>query len=365
AFTPRPCPGHLLLKLRDGVEARAAIGKPGQSATTGMPSLDRLNATFRVHAFAAQFPGETHASKASGGHDLADYFVLEFPPSTDLEAIRRAYAADPSVEVAEFDMMMPLDREPNDLGMQWHLETSTGADAHLTGGWNHAVGDATTLLAIADSGVDWQHPDLAANIWINSVEANGVAGVDDDGNGLVDDIRGWDFVSALFNPWPGEDAATPDNDPSDFNGHGTHVAGIADAVTDNALGVCGVGWNCKIMALRIGGSIVDTDGTEQGVVMMSAAAAAVNYARQKGAAAFNCSWGSSNSSGLGAAVDLAVSQGMVICVAAGNDASQAQSYLSSRGDCFDVAATDQGDLIASFSNYGSWIDVCAPGVGIY
>src|SRR5262245_37618399 len=100
AFTPRPCPGHLLLKLRHGVEARAAIGKPGQSATTGMPSLDRLNATFRVHAFAAQFPGETHASKASGGHDLADYFVLEFPPSTDLEAIRRAYAADPSVEVA-------------------------------------------------------------------------------------------------------------------------------------------------------------------------------------------------------------------------------------------------------------------------
>src|SRR5262249_17271954 len=120
-----------------------------------------------------------------------------------------------------------------------------------------------------------------------------------------------------------------------------------------------------IMALRIGGSIVDTDGSEQGVVLMSAAAAAVNYARQKGAAAFNCSWGSSNSSGLGTAVDLAIAQGMVFCVAAGNDASQAQSYLSLRGDCLDVAATDQGDVLAGFSNFGTWIDVCAPGVGIF
>jgi len=363
AFVPHPCPGHLMLTLREGVALQPVPGKAGGPSVTGRPSIDALNATFGVRAFAALFPGETRASKALAGQDLSRYFLLEFDPGVDLDAIRAAFGADPAVESAEFDMMMPLDREPNDLGSQWHVESSTGHDAHLTGGWNHTTGSANVLLAIADSGVDWQHPDLGANIWINTAEQNGVAGVDDDANGFVDDVRGWDFVGSLSGAWPGEDAVTQDNDPRDFNGHGTHCSGIASAVTDNGVGVCGVAWNCKIMALRIGGSI-DSGGNEQGVVLMSSAAAAVNYARVKGATAFSCSWGSSNAGGLGAAVSAAIAQGMVFCVAAGNDAATSQSYLGSRGDCLDVAATDSGDALASFSNRGVWIDVCAPGVAI-
>lgn len=364
AFVPRPCPGHLLLTLREGVDLQTAPGKAGQPAVTGRASLDALNRAFAVHGFAPLFPGETRASKAIAGEDLSRYFLLEFDPSTSLDAVRAAFASDAAVERAEFDMMMPLDREPNDLGSQWHLENSTGHDAHLTGGWNHTIGSTNVLLAIADSGVDWQHPDLSPNIWINTAEQNGVGGVDDDANGFVDDIRGWDFVGSLSGAWPGEDATLQDNDPRDFNGHGTHCSGIAAAATDNGIGVCGVAWNCKIMALRIGGSI-DDGGAEQGVVLMSSAAAAVNYARLKGATAFSCSWGSSNAGGLGAAVTTAIAQGMVFCVAAGNDASTSQSYLASRGDCLDVAATDNGDGLASFSNRGAWIDVCAPGVSIY
>jgi subtilisin family serine protease len=364
AFEPRPAPGRLLLTLRGFVDFVPAAGKPGAVAVVGAAGIDRLNAAFGVHAVTPLFPGETRASKALAGDDLSRYVVLEMDASVDLVSARAAYAGDPAVAAAEFDMMMPVSREPNELGVQWHLESSEGHDAHVTGGWNHSIGSTSVLLAIADTGVDWQHPDLAANIWANTAEVNGTPGLDDDGNGFVDDVRGWDFVTGLGGAWPGEDAAGADNDPRDFNGHGTHVAGIAAAVTDNTVGVAGVGWNCRILALRIGGS-VDSEGAEQGVVLMSAAAGAVNYARVKGAAAINCSWGSSNSGGLGAAVSAAVSQGMVVVVAAGNDASTSTSYLSSRGDCFDVAATAPGDTKASFSNFGSWVDVSAPGVDIF
>ena len=364
AFTPRPLPGRLLITLRDGVELTAWAGKPGDIATTGAAGIDRLNATFGVHSVTALFAGETRQSKAIAGYDLTRYLIFDLDPATDLESARAAYAADPAVAVAEFDMMMPFDREPNEIGQQWYLESTSGHDAHLTGGWNHSIGSTSVLLAIADSGVDWQHPDLAPNIWSNTLEVNGVPGVDDDSNGFVDDVRGWDFVSGLTGAWPGEDASLQDNDPSDFNGHGTHVAGIAAAATDNGVGIAGVGWNCRILALRIGGSINDGGG-EQGVVLMSAAAAALNYARVKGAAAFNCSWGSSNAAGLGAAASSAIAQGMILCVAAGNDNNGSASYLSSRGDCVDVAATDQTDSRASFSNTGAWVDVAAPGVAIF
>jgi len=363
-WAPRPAPGRLLLTLRDGVEFRPATAKPGSAAVTGAAGLDRLNAAFGVHAVTPLFAGETGRSKAIAGYDLTRYIVLEMDPAADLDAARAAYAADVAVAAAEFDMLMPIDLESNDFTQQWHLESTTGHDAHVTGGWNHSTGQSSVLLAIADSGVDWEHPDLAANIWTNTPEVNGTPGVDDDSNGLVDDVRGWDFVSSLGGAWPGEDASVQDNDPRDFNGHGTHVAGIAAAVTNNGIGVAGVGWNCRIMALRIGGSI-DSGGTEQGVVLMSAAASALNYARVKGASAFNCSWGSSNSGGLGAAVSSAVAQGMVVVVAAGNDNGSGASYLSSRGDCMDVAATNNADVKAGFSNYGPWVDVCAPGVNIY
>ncbi len=363
AFVGRPALGRLVVKLRDEVSVQPAPGKAGQAATTGNRSLDALNATFGVQQFAPEFVGASHASKAIAGHDLASYFILQFSDGVDLNAIRAAYAADAAVENAEFDMLMPVSHEPNDLGSQWHLESVTGSDAHLTGGWNHTKGSSSVLLAIADTGVDWQHPDLAANIWSNPGEIAG-NGIDDDADGLIDDVRGWDFVSTLTGAWPGEDAVGEDNDPSDFNGHGTHCAGIAAAVTNNNLGVCGVAYNCKILPLRIGGSINDNQA-EQGVVLMSAAAQAIDFARRKGAVAINCSWGSSNASGLGAACSTAIAAGMVVCVAAGNDNANAPAYLNSRGDCMDVGATGSGDARASFSNFGAWVDVCAPGVSIY
>ncbi len=364
AFEPRPLPGRVVLTLR------APLALP---RTLRSPELDDLQARFAVSRFAPLFD-TVSIGDAAARERLARFFVVDFPAELDLETVRAAYARLESVERVEFDWMQPLLFEPDDAAAQWHHESATGRDAHMTGGWNHSQGDTNVVLAIADSGVDWMHPDLGGsgpggtggNIWTNWSEFHGVPGRDDDGNGKIDDLRGWDFVQILSGAWPGEDSLGADADPRDWNGHGTHVAGIAAARTNNGLGVAGVGFDCRIMPLRIGGSVRDEQtGTEQGVVLMSHAAQAILYAADKHAAAINCSWGSVFWAPLKEAVDIAVAQGMVVVVAAGNDAGDAPGYLSLRGDCFDVAATSAGDHRAGFSNYGSWVDVSAPGVDIY
>ena len=364
AFTPQPVPGRVVLRLRPPLS-----GAP--SAVTS-PDLELLHARFAVTRWAPLFGGPTAPGASKTEALLASFYVVDFPPELDLEMVRSAYAALPEVEGAELDWMHPLYRETDDYAGQWYLESTSGRDAHITGGWNHSIGDTSVVLAIADSGVDWRHPDLGGsgpggtggNIWTNWAEFHGVPGLDDDGNGKVDDVRGWDFVQNLSNAWPGEDTSLPDNDPQDFNGHGTHVAGIAGARTNNGDGVAGVGFRCRIMPLRIGGSVRDNDGVEQGVVLLTHAAEAIRYATAAGADAINCSWGSSFFAPLDAAVDAAVLAGVVVVVAAGNDNDDIPSYLGSRGDCLDVAATTPGDLKASFSNFGPWVDIAAPGVDI-
>ena len=110
---------------------------------------------------------------------------------------------------------------------------------HLPEVWaNYTTGDSSQVIAILDTGVDYNHPDLAANTWVNHAELNGIEGYDDDGNGYVDDVHGWDFINA-------------DNAPLDDNLHGTHVAGIAAAVTDNEIGIAGACWNAQIMPIKV------------------------------------------------------------------------------------------------------------------
>src|SRR5262249_60196138 len=111
----------------------------------------------------------------------------------------------------------------------------------LPEGWDLEQGDSWIVLAIVDTGVLWSHPDLAANIWRNPGEIPG-NGIDDDHNGYVDDVRGWDFVTGVVGSF-GEDVSTPDNDPADYAGHGTSVAGIAGALVNNLSGVAGRGLN--------------------------------------------------------------------------------------------------------------------------
>jgi subtilisin family serine protease len=268
-----------------------------------------------------------------------------------------------------------VSRVPNDpfVPSQWLLRTVSGHDAHVEAAWDVTTGDSTVLIGIADTGVDWQHPDLGGAppyltgaVYTNWAEAAGDSGVDDDQNGYVDDVRGWDFVDST-EVWPGEDGTVPDNDPADFDGHGTQVAGVASALTDNGVGIAGVGWRCKILPLRIGFAADDGTGHEGGFVDMDFAASAIVYATDRGAAAVNCSWESAYSDALDAAVSYAVAAGVAVVVAGGNAGQDTQSgnWLSTRGDCIDIAATDSFDVRASFSSYGTWVDVSAPGVKIY
>jgi subtilisin family serine protease len=147
------------------------------------------------------------------------------------------------------------------------------------------TGVQTCALPIFDTGVDYTHEELAANIWSNPHEIPG-NNLDDDGNGYIDDIRGWDFVDRASGD-PDEDYEEPDNDPLDRHGHGTHVAGIIAAAANNGKGVAGVAYNSMIMPVRA--AYMDASG--EGILESVDAAQAILYAAENGAEVINISWG--------------------------------------------------------------------------
>ncbi len=202
-------------------------------------------------------------------------------------------------------------------------------------------------IAIVDSGTYW-HDDIASNVWQNAAEVNGRAGFDDDGNGFVDDVRGWDFVN-------------DDNVPTDEYGHGTHVGGIAGAVGFNSKGILGVAPSAKIMRLRV----LDASGGGS----VSKIASAIRYAARMGAKVINMSFGgvidSAGRSTLIEAVRYAHSRGSILVAAAGNGGSSVDDFSPANLDyVLSVGATDALDRRADFSNFGSKLDFMAPGVDI-
>jgi subtilisin family serine protease len=243
---------------------------------------------------------------------------------------------------------------PNDehFDEQWGLHNTgqTGgtpdADIDAPEAWDIETGDSEVVIAILDSGVDWDHPDLADNIWINSDES--VDGTDTDDNGFIDDIRGWDFIN-------------DDNDPmDDFYDyyHGTMCAGIAGAVGNNEIGVVGVCWNCKIMPIKI----INSTGWETD----EAAANGIIYAVDNGADIISMSWGGLPSYPLTeGALNYANSLGVIVVAAAGNGNNGKKFYPAAFDNVIAVAATNRNDEREPHSNYGSWVDVAAPGEDIF
>jgi subtilisin family serine protease len=360
-------PDNIYLRNRIIVELKPAaqditVRSVNGTVTTGYVAFDALLNRYNTKAMIREFPAEKPSWESGSKVDISRYYIVYFQDNVNLENALTEFAANPLVNHAEPDSICPVDVVPNDpyWNFLWHLQQGQDHDIDAPEAWDVEEGSTDTILAICDTGVDYEHPDLINKIWHNAgeIESNGI---DDDGNGYIDDTIGWDWVTGAYNIYPGEDGQTPDNDPMDFFGHGTHCAGIAGAEVNNAEGVAGIDWNGKIMCLRAG--YAGSDGN--GYLLMSACAQSINYATYFGATAVNCSWGNNNTGGLGAAVDNAVAAGVLISVAAGNSNSQSPTYLSQRGDCLSVAATDSNDVRASFSNYGSWIDVSAPGVGIF
>jgi subtilisin family serine protease len=222
------------------------------------------------------------------------------------------------------------------------------ADIDATEAWDTTTGSNNVVVAVIDSGVDYNHPDLAANIWINVGEITG-NGIDDDGNGFDDDVWGWDFLDN-------------DNNPMDNDDHGTHVAGTIAAEGDNNTGITGVTWTAKIMVLRF------LDGF--GVGSVADEIEAIDYAIDNGANIINASYESNSpSNSERAAIDRARQAGILFVAAAGNSGSNSiPNYPSSYNldNIIAVAASDQNDNLPPFTGFGfTSVDVAAPGTNTY
>jgi large repetitive protein len=228
------------------------------------------------------------------------------------------------------------------------------ADIDAPEAWSVSTGSPDVVVAVIDSGVDATHPDLGQNMWVNDGEdCSGCRtnGIDDDGNGYVDDWRGWDFANG-------------DNNPADDNGHGTHVAGTVAASGNNGLGVAGVTWSSRIMPLKFLGA--DGSGTTADAI------SAILYARAKGVPILSNSWGGGDfSQALLDAIEQTDASGELFVAAAGNDFTNTdlEPFYPAGYDVPNVlvvGASDQFDRKAWFSNYGTRsVDLSAPGTNVY
>src|SRR5262245_43164794 len=235
-------PDHLLIKLRSdaAASARLTFGQPRKDL--GIASLDGLLGSLQARSVERLLPPAPARGKAvAEALGIERWCLVRFGGGVDIEAARASLAAAKEVEIAELDYWGEGGTvRPDDLNFtsQWYLQNDIrpGADIHAGDGRTYTTGSPSVVIGILDSGGDWDHPDLYARIWSNVDEVPG-NGVDDDANGYIDDIRGWDFVNN-------------DNDPMDDHGHGTHVSGIAGAMTNNGWGIAGVDWKCRLLLAK-------------------------------------------------------------------------------------------------------------------
>jgi len=382
-------PDAIVVKF-DEVATKGIKGQRLFAGRTGVSKIDKLIAKYGVRGIRQQFPRAGQKIYRGRPVDLSGWYKLHFNQAVDIAEAVEAFKNSEGVLEAQPIGIHAVHPEPNDPAFddQWHLNQAGSADIHALDAWEIETGNEDIIVAVLDTGVRYFHKDLGGsnasydnpagangNMWINRAEKDGEAGVDDDENGFVDDWIGWDFIDSVSNCWTGEDCATADNDPRDFNGHGTHVAGIIATLNNNGTDIASTagGWGdgvkedygngVKIMPLRIGYSARSL-GVERGFVRMDFAAEALRYAADNGARLANASWSSDNSGGLGESVDYFLAGGGMIFKAAGNENSTSADYLGGRDDIISVAATDRSDCKAGFSNYGTWVDISAPGVSI-
>ncbi|MCH7964851.1 MAG: S8 family serine peptidase [Bacteroidetes bacterium] len=271
---------------------------------------------------------------------------------------------DPAIEYIQKSTNYKMDIIPNDtlLSEQWALEKIQAFDA-----WDNTEGVDTVLLAVIDTGIDYLHPDLQNKIYLNAgemgIDANGndksSNGIDDDGNGFVDDFRGWDFTDRVGFPFDssGGDYLDWDNDPMDEQGHGTYIGGIAGAEVNNITGIAGVAPKIQIVILRA----FDPAGFGE----EDDVAAAILYAVQIGVKVINMSFGDNAFSlVLRDVIRFAYAQGVVLVGSSGNSGSTAPHYPSGYSEVISVGNSTIDDFVASNSNYGSTLDLVAPGSSI-
>ncbi len=361
-----------------------AIVKFKNVASITSTSVENLNKRFDVSGIKKIFKGHMGPSILSP-FDFSAVYKLSFSKEQDVKQVINEYKKDPSVYYAEPNYVMeictpndPYYKEYPDDPNQWGL-FKIGLTSLESGvsGWNIENGTPEVVIAVVDTGVAWNHADLGpvfGNIWINYADpwiywdgepTTEGDRIDNDYNGYIDDGKGWNFVSVSpDNLYPGERGG-PDNNPIDGHGHGTHVAGIISASTNNSIGIAGTAWRCRIMPLRAGFKGVDGGG----YLTDEDAAEAIIYAADNGAHVINMSWGSTSYANIvSEAIGYAYGKGSLLVGAAGNSNTDIEFYPAASDRVIAVGATDRLDRRSVWnffngSNYGSWIGVSAPGGG--
>lgn len=318
---------------------RSLEENPTRLPLSTLPFLDAIGKNHALTNLSRPF----HAAKSSP--ELQRTYLLEFSDYANVESIITKLRATGQIDYAE---KVPLDRAdltPNDpsYSSQWHLNTIGAASA-----WNYFSTGSTINVAIVDNAVDRAHQDLTANIWVNPGETAS-NGIDDDGNGYIDDVNGYDVGDNDNNP----------NPPNTSFDHGTHCAGIASARTNNSIGIAAIGFSCRIIAVKATASAASPSSVTNGYD-------GVVYAVAAGADVISMSWGGTGSSTTAQnIITWASQQGAILVAAAGNSNVNTMHYPAAYTECIAVAATNSNDTKASFSNYGTWVDISAPGNNIY
>jgi len=316
---------------------------------SNMPAIKSFLNNYGIYSIKPRFKISAHPNSAE--KQLAQIFTLKYSASINPILLSRKISRLAGVEWAEPYYLQQIQYVPNDtyFNKEWYLKKIKAINA-----WDVNKGDSKIIIGIVDTGVDWKHPDLADNIWTNKNEIPD-NGKDDDNNGYVDDVHGWDF---------GGLNGTPDNDPSeDQPDHGTNVAGIASAVTDNGYGVASIGYRSTIMPVK---TSRNDQRDQNGNALIYYGYNGIKYAVDNGAKIINCSWGGYNySNAEQSLIDYAVSKGALVVGAAGNESFRGVIYPANYAGAFSVGATDSNDYVAYFSNFGEDLDVMAPGVSIF
>ena len=292
---------------------------------------------------------------------LARIIKLTFNLNQQAENFYNLALNDPLIEYVQQGTVYQIDYTPNDslLSQQWALNKINAFDA-----WNITLGSDTVLIGIIDTGIDYDHVDLKNQIYLNYREIGldnlgrnkQSNGIDDDNNGFIDDYMGWDFTDRVGFPFDstGGDYLDWDNDPKDENGHGSYIAGIAGASTNNLYGIAGTAPGCRLLNIRA----FDPNGFGE----EDDVAAAILYAAKMGAKVINMSFGDNAFSYvLRDVIRYAYSRGIVLVASSGNTTSTNPHYPSGYSEVICVGNSTSEDLVASSSNYGSTLDLVAPG----
>lgn len=393
--------GELLVKFSD--EATLAVESHatrtgGTTTRSGIEGLDAVLGDLRTASLERVFryiPKEEEQARAFGLHR---WYTVKFPEELNLEEAARELATRPEVAFVQFnnrivptymDHAVPCDEllpaatrsgesffdDPR-LKLQWHYKNTgdetlvkpikAGCDINLESAWELCTGDPSIIVAVMDQGVEYSHEDLAANMWINEAERNGSQGEDDDDNGYVDDLYGYNF-------------ADDSGEISAHESHGTHVAGTISAVNHNATGVCGIAGGSgkrdgvKIMSIQ--------NSTLRGSCSTKQSAEAIRYAADNGASILQCSWGEKSGtfqneeeylaqcSVQAEAIQYFINKprpgsplnGGIVIVSAGNDGKGLCSYPGGYSEVVCVTSIGTDFTPSTFTNYGIAADIAAPG----